>query len=170
VKCKTISVLCHSRRTIILIAIVAVIAIMASAIVATILEKYENLYVPSIGTIRTVGVQAIGGDINQTIQGRQYIDWGEIYPGTQTNRSFALRSVSNSDITLQLNTTNWQPTDISDYLNLSWNYTEETIRPQQTIWVMLTLSSSSKQSFISYIIGNNVTAFDFDISITPTRQ
>jgi hypothetical protein len=150
--------------------VVAAVAIMLSAMVAIILDKYENLYVPSIGTIRTVGVQAYGGDINQTIEGRQYIDWGEIYPGTQTNRSLELRSISNLGITLQLNTTNWQPTNISDYLNLSWNYTGETISPQQTIWVKMTLSASSKQSYISFMINNNVTTFNFDISITPAKH
>jgi hypothetical protein len=165
-----INLIRRSRKTIVLIAVVATASIMLSAMLAIVLNKSDTLYVPSIGTIYTIGVQVQGGDVNQTNEGLQYFDWGKIYPGTQTNRSLGLRSVSNRDITLELNAADWQPANISDYLDLSWNYTGETLSPQQTIWVMLTLSASPKRSFASFITNNNVTTFSFDIIITPAKR
>jgi len=111
-----------------------------------------------------VGVEAYGLDIKSQ-DGTPYLDWGVIYPGMQVNRTLYVGSISNVEITLVLNTTNWAPRSFSDYINLSWNCTEAHISPGEVFAVTLTLTVSDSQSFIDYLINNEVSDFSFEIII-----
>jgi len=153
-----------SKRAILLITLTAVITLIISSIISIWLSKVTNLNVPSFGTIRTLGVQ---GYWDKNLENKtETFDWGTIWPGASKNVTIYLRSISNIETTLYLNTTNWNPTNISDYVNLTWNYDETTIRPNEIIGVTLTLSASSSYSFILYLIANDVKQFSFDIIIS----
>ena len=168
-----------SRKTVLLVLIVATITILLSALISTWISGITNLKVPSIGTIRTLGVDAYGGDINTTQNGQKFIDWGIIYPGTATNRSFYIRNKSNIEITLNLTKANLTYIDSNgknvtspdqSYLNLTWNYNDTPLSPNEVIYVTLTLHASPDQSFIDYLITNNVREFSFDIYICPSEE
>lgn len=136
------------------------------------LKTYNPTQVPSIGTIQALGVQTYGGDIlnTTTTPYTQYLDWGTLYPGAQINRTFYVKSTSNLNVILTLNTTNWTPTNMSNYMNLTWNYSGITLTPGQVILVTLTLSVSSSTTFINYLITNNIQNFNFDINIKPIEH
>jgi hypothetical protein len=160
----------RKKKTILLVLLVVLITLLLSTTITLLLNRFDNLHVPSIGTIRTIGVEVYGKEINLTQDGKQYIDWGTIYLGTLTSRSFYVRSRSNMDTTLRLNATNWNPSGISDFLTLSWNYTDNTIvKPNQTIPVTITLSADSSQQFVEYLVRNNVREFSFDITIRSSE-
>jgi len=161
---------CPSKKTVLLILIVAAITLLLSALISMWLNKVYNLKVPSIGNIHTLGAEAYGGNITLKEDGAQYIDWGTIYPGTMSNRSCYLRSISNVDVKLNLNTSNWNPADISAYMNLTWNYTDTPISPSETIYVTFTLQTASDISFINYLMTNDVKEFSFDIIITAIEK
>jgi len=140
------------------------------------LGKFHNLRFPSIGTLHTLGVEAYGGDVKIEDE-TAYIDWGMIYPGELTNRSLYVRSKSNIETILKLETASWTFRDSdgeivtgppNSYMILSWNYTETSIRPSEVIPVTLTLSASSDISFINYLIANDVKDFSFDIVIVAS--
>jgi hypothetical protein len=166
-----------SRKTVLLIIVVAIVAVGLNALVATLLERYQNLHIPSIGNIYALGFDVYGGNIT-THDGIQYIDWGTNYVGSQTNRSIYLRNKSNIDTTMNLTTANWTyintqgqrvaPPSTSS-INLTCDYDNNTIRPNQEIYVTLTLSVPYDPEFVEYLITNKVAQFNFDIEISPFR-
>lgn len=152
-----------SWKTILLILIVASASIALSALVSIILQKSTSLHIPSIGNVKTFGVEAYwDADCkNQT----ELVDWGIISPGASKNVTFYLRSISNLKATFFLNATEWNPSNFSDYISLSSNYNGTAINPGEIMPITLTLSASSSYSFVRYLIVNNVEAFSFDIII-----
>jgi len=94
-----------------------------------------------------------------------YIDWGSVEQGMARNTTLYIRNEGNGKTSLSLDTTNWQPANISNYMNLTWNYNGEALFPSETVQVTLTLSSSSSPDFTEYLIAYDVTEFSFDIII-----
>jgi len=156
------------KKTIMLILIVAAVTLLLSTTVAIMLNKTSNMKVPSLGTIFVIDVEAYwdGNLENKT----DTIDWGTIPIGSSRNATLYLQSISNLKTTLQLNTTNWSPQNISEFMNLTWNYDGRQINPLETIQVTLTLSLSSSKSFIYYLIANDVKEFSFDIAIRAIAE
>lgn len=149
-----------SRKTILLILIAVGATIAISTTISILFSRIANLYVPSLGTIKTLGVEAYW-DVNVENK-TEAIHWGTIWPGSTQNVTLYVRSISNIETTLNLNATNWNPTNLSNYMNLTWNYNGATIRPNEIIQVTLTLSTP----FIQYLITNDVKQFSFDIIIS----
>lgn len=125
-----------------------------------------------------IGVEASGGDLSISQDGNLSIDWGTVYPGTLTNRSFHVKSISTEPIILQLIFSNVTfknaagdvvatTPPVENPLRLTWNYSGESINPRQQIYVTLTLEISSENEFIDYIMDNDVREFFFDILIKP---
>jgi len=154
----------HPKKTLLLIAATAATTILISTLIAIWLTKTTTINVPSLGTIITLGVEAYW-DQNLTNK-TQTINWGTIYLGSTQNATLYIRSISNIETTLNLNTTNWNPTNLSNYMNLTWNYNGTTIHPNQVIQVTLTLSAPPSISFIQYLITNDIKQFNFDIIIS----
>ncbi|NWG10442.1 hypothetical protein HXY33_01635 [Candidatus Bathyarchaeota archaeon] len=158
----------HFKKTILLIVVVAVASILLTTFVAVLLSRTQNLTIPSVGTIYVVGVEIYGGDM-KTTDGQQYIDWGTIRPGVSINRSFYIRSNSTVDIKLNLSDMNWNPHGLSGNITLSWDYNGTTISSDEAIYVTLTLSASTDDAFVSYLMSNDIQEFSFDIHIGSTR-
>ena len=156
-----------SKRVILLITITVVVTLIISSVISIWLSKVTNLDVPSLGTIKTLGVEAYWDlDLeNKT----ETINWGTIWIGSSQNVTLYVRSISNYVATIHLNTTNWNPTNISDYTNLTWNYNGTPVNPGEIIQITLTLSTSSSNSFIRYLITNDVKQFNFDIIISTSE-
>jgi hypothetical protein len=168
------------RRTLLLIIVVSLATLILSAANSIWLSNFHNLHLPSLGTIQVIGVEASDGDIT-TQDGKQFINWGTVYPGSLTNRSFYIKSVSNKPITLQLiissltfqNSEGYNVTEalsVENPLRLTWNYSDLTLNPKEQIFVVLTLEISSDPEFIDFIIDNDVKQFYFDINIKPIGQ
>ena len=166
----------RSWKTLLLIIIVSLTTLILSAAISIWLSSFHNLHLPSLGTIRVVGVEAYGGNISTMQDGKQFIDWGTVYPGTMTNRSFYIKSVSNEPITLQLTVSNLTFQDfegnivtetlpVENPLLLTWNYSRMPLNPWEQIFVVLTLEVSSHPEFVEYLIENHVRQFYFDITI-----
>lgn len=172
---KLIKIPVPSRKTVLLIIVVAIVTVGLNALVATLLERYQNIHIPSIGNIYALSFDAYGGNMT-TNNGTQYIDWGTTYVGTQTNCSIYLRSKSNIETKMNLTTENWTyvntqgqiaETPTTSFIILTWDYDNSTIKPNQEIYVTLTLSVPYEAGFVDYLITNKVTRFSFDIHISP---
>jgi len=161
-----IAFLRSSKKTVLLILIVAIASIAITTTISILLSKIEKLHVPSLATIKTIGVEAYWDPNceNKT----ETIDWGTIWPGLSKNVTFYVRSVSNFEATLNLNATNWNPVNISDYMSLSWSYNETPLNPGEIVQVTLTLSASSSDAFTHFLIANDVKNFTFDIVIAAS--
>lgn len=114
------------------------------------------LTIPSIGTLKTVGVEAYW-DPNGTAPVEE-IDWGSCTPASIYNKTIYLKNSGTALCGLNLTTANWNPLNASNYIGLSWNYTGQTLQPNEIIPVELTLTISENIT--------NITSFSFDIVIT----
>jgi len=85
------------------------------------------------------------------------LDWGSVEPGSIKNQTVFIRNEGNEPSTLFLNTTNWNPPDASDFIELNWDYNGYIVRPQATTEVTLTLSVAP--------VTEGVKDFSFDIII-----
>jgi len=152
-----------SKKTVLLILLTIIVTIAASTLVSIWLNRFDNLSIPSLGTLQTIGLEAYW---DESLQNKaETIDWGTMYVGSRKNVTLYLQSTSNIETTFYLNTTNWIPTNISKYMSLSWNYDGSKINPGDIIQVTITLSTSTSESFINYLITNDVRQFSFDITI-----
>jgi hypothetical protein len=85
------------------------------------------------------------------------IDWGILEPGSSTNRTCYIQNEGNSASTLSMNAANWNPSNASDYISLSWDYGGQLVNPDELIQVTFTLSISDTIE--------GITSFSFDITI-----
>ena len=153
-----------SRKTILLIAIVATITLISNALIAIWLSKSFNIAVPSIGTISIRSVEAYGGDI-KSINGVPTINWGTLQLGDSKNVSFYLRSTSNTQTRLTLNVIDWNPEGMKNYADLSWNYNGTQLAPKEEILVNFTLRTADTRDFANYIVSNNIKSYNFTMCI-----
>jgi hypothetical protein len=136
--------------------------------IAVLLERSGSIRIPSIGNIHTFGVEAYGGDLRSEDH-TQYVNWGTVFPGMSANRSFYLRNIGNTEGILHLNSQDWNPVDISQYLNLSWNREGISIQSQGETLVTLTLTVASSREFMEYVLDSNVTQFALGIRIESVQ-
>jgi len=173
-----ITFLRHSKKTIMLILIVAVATTLVNTIIFMWLGRFQGLHLPNISPLYTIGVKAYW-DANLENQTTE-IQWGTIYSGTSNNVTLYLQSVSNVKTILELNPTNWAflnsknatvsgPSDKTPYMNLTWNYDNTPISPQETIQVTLILKTENSSTFTQFLIDNNINQFSFDIIIIALR-
>lgn len=135
------------------IAVVALSPLFFASVSRNTLE--QSVTVGSSGTIKAVGV-GVYWDSSCTNRVTS-ISWGTAEPGTSLNSTVYIRNQGNSPATLSMNTENWNPTNASGYLTLSWNYGGQTLAVDEVVPVTFTLVVSSGVQ--------GITSFAFDIVI-----
>ena len=162
-----INLLRPSKKTVLTILIVSLSTLLLSGTISLWLSRTTNLEIPSIGKIKTIGIEAYWDEYlkNKT----EIINWGINYVGSSKNVTLYLQSTSNVETDLNLNTTNWNPKNISKYMYLFWNYNGTSINSGEIIQVKITLSNHPSMNFIEYIITNDVKEFSFDIVIKASE-
>jgi len=169
----------RSKKTVLLIIVVVVVTLLLSAAISIILNNNSSITLPSIGNIHTIGVKAYWDPNlkNQTTG----INWGTVYTGESYNVTLYLQSTSNVPTALELTITNWTfintnntiasgPADSTPYLNLTWNYNNSTLNPNQTIQTTFTLTTDNSMSFINFLINNNIKQVTMDITIQANEK
>jgi hypothetical protein len=153
---KLIHFLYRSRKTLFLL-----IGVVSIPIVLNIID---------VGTIYITGVETYGSDIKFTSEMKftgatLTLDWGTVYLTDSKNVSFYLKSTHKTPITLSFNVTKMSPEGLRPYMNLSWNYSGTQIAPNDEIAVTFNLRFSPSIDLRNYLFTNNVTSFNFEISI-----
>ena len=85
------------------------------------------------------------------------IEWGSLEPGTEKTVTIFVRNLEKNQIILNYYTSNWMPSEITDYLTLKWDYNGQAIKFREIVQVIFTL-----------VVYENLEAsgtFDFDITI-----
>jgi hypothetical protein len=165
-----------SYKTLVLVAIVAVVSVASTSLVAIMLSHSEDeIYLPSLATIKTIEVETYWDPNGENR--RENLTWNEIQiqkldgdevKMNQVNTTVYVKSVSNFRVTLNMSLTDWNPVEISDYLTISWDYNETILNPGEIIPVTMTLSASSSDAFINYLVENEITRFDVVIHIVAS--
>lgn len=166
------------KKTLILILTVAVITLLISTTISLLLNRIDNLHIPSLSNIKTLGVEAYWD--NNTQNKVEEIDWGTMWLGSSNNVTIYLLSVSTTDTTLKLTDENLtlyntnqiaiKPAEnISTHMHLNWNYNGSTLESGDVIQVTLTLRTDYSRDFASFLIENDIKRFSLDILIR-TRE
>lgn len=107
------------------------------------------------GTVKTVGVGVYWDpDCVNTVTS---INWGTVEPGSNETVTVYIRNEGNSASTLSMYTSNWSPSNASDYISLGWDYGGQSVNPNEIVEAAFTLVVSSSIE--------GVTSFSFDIVI-----
>lgn len=167
-----------SRKTILLMTITVVVTLVISSIISVWLSKISNLKIPSVGNIRTQGLEAYWDQdlANKT----ETLDWGMIRSGASKNVSVYLQSTSNFETTFNLTTGNWTfwnsdneiaagPSNSTLHMYLTWDYDNSAVHPGEVRKVTLTLYARLSSEFIEFLIVSDVKAFSFDIHICTSE-
>ena len=172
----------RSKRTLLLIIVVALITILLHTLISIQLSHNSNLYIPSIGTIHTLNVDVHGENI-QSINGVKIIDWGVVYPGSLVKRTFNVTSISNIEGVLIIKVFNWTfydstnksilgPVNKTDYMEIlidpECNMT--VLERKETIELTLTLNVTRSEDFINFIVENDIRSFSFCINIHIIKE
>jgi hypothetical protein len=111
--------------------------------------------VPSNGSIKGIDVGLYSDeDCTNSIQS---IQWGLLEPGTTANKTVYMRNEGDSNRTLTMITSNWNPTNSFNSISLNWDYTGQTLQVNQVVEVKLTLSIQENVQ--------GITDFSFDLTI-----
>jgi hypothetical protein len=138
----------------VLIAVLVLALVLSGAAYAALQYHYS---IHNHGTISTIACVALYD--NATLI--KNIEWGTLTPNSWQDKTIQVKNNGTVNIALGLSTENWNPTNASKYLTLSWNYTGQTLTPNQKIPLLLTLQTSAN------ITG--IVDFTFDIQITATE-
>ena len=118
----------------------------------------RNQTITNAGSVKAIGVgvywdQACANAVSS-------INWGTIEPGLNVNKTVYIRNEGNAAATLNMTTSNWNPSSASSYMTLSWDYGGQTLTVNEVRQVKLTLAVSPD------ITG--VANFSFDITIAAS--
>ena len=119
----------------------------------------RNQTITNAGSVKAIGVgvywdQACTSTVSS-------IDWGIMEPGGNVNKTVYIRNEGNALARLTIAASNWNPSDASSYMTLSWDYGGQILNVGEVVQVKLTLSVSSDVT--------GITSFSFDITITATE-
>jgi len=111
--------------------------------------------VSNVGSVKAIGVGVYWYE-NCTSE-VSFIDWGMLEPGSGENVTVYIRNEGNSVASLSMDTSNWSPSNASNYITLSWDYVGVSITPSEVVQVTFTLSVSASIE--------GIMSFSFDIII-----
>ena len=114
-----------------------------------------NRTISNAGTVKAIGVGVYSD--SECTSPLSSIDWGTLEPGTTKDVTCYVKNEGNSASVLSMETSNWSPPSVSDYMTLSWDYTGQPLNPDEVVEVTFTLTVSPSI--------DGITSFSFDIVI-----
>jgi hypothetical protein len=144
------------NRNIITAAVLAFLIGAASVLLVVIALLPVSVQISNVAAIKTVGV-AVYWDPAFTVR-LTNISWGILEPGETKNVSCYIANKSNVPVILTLTTSNWAPTNASNFITLTWNYDGQPIPVGVATPITFSLHVDAATT--------GITAFSFDITIT----
>ena len=147
------------ERIVAIAALALVVYISSLCLIGQVISALQsNKTISNVGAVKAIGV---GVYWNQTCTNTvTSINWGMVEPSSTVNRTCYIRNEGNSASTLELQTSNWSPSEAAGYIYLSWDYGGQSLNLDEVVQVTFTLSVSSSVQ--------NITSFSFDITISAT--
>lgn len=146
----------RNESTVVIAALALLMYTLALSIVSQVASPVlTDKTVSNVGSVKAIGV-GVYWDENCTSEVSS-INWGMLEPGSGENVTVYIRNEGNSVASLSMDTSNWIPSNASDYITLSWDYGGVSISPGEVVQVTFTLSVSASIE--------GVTSFSFDIVV-----
>ncbi|NVM56480.1 MAG: hypothetical protein HWN66_22470, partial [Candidatus Helarchaeota archaeon] len=83
------------------------------------------------------------------------LEWGTINVGSSVSTKIYIKNTGSADVRLSFTIENWEPTESYEYMELSWDYDGNPLKPGKVVGILLSLKVNSKISGIKN--------FSFDI-------
>jgi len=147
------SFLSRPKRRVLLASLVVICVLSGLGIISG--SQWGSTTIGNRGNVKIDGVGVYKDQNCNTAIG--YLDWGTLEPASAQNITLYIRNEGNHVATLFMATDNWNPTNASNYMSLSWNYDGRMLSPMETTEVTLTLSVS--------VNVENIVDFSFDVII-----
>jgi len=148
----------HTHRFFAIATLATMVLIAGVAIAAVEATRARNIGNQGKGKEVNLGLYWDNTCTNTTIA----VDWGMLSPGAASSVTLYVRNEGSSPAKLGLRTQNWNPTNTSDYVILTWNREGQVIRPLTVVTATLTLEVSANAS--------GTMNFSFDTSVIGTKQ
>jgi hypothetical protein len=135
------------------------ICVFALSLVTPALSKKPDKTVNEFSNARDVGIEIYWN--SKCTERVSSIEWGSLEPGTDKTVTLFIKNKGKTPVTLSHYSSNWNPSEIVNYLSLTWDYTGHSIEFKETVQVTFTLH-----------ISENVEPtenFSFDITIICTQ-
>ena len=146
----------RNESTVVIAALALLMYTLALSIVSQVASPIvTDKTISNVGSVKAIGV-GVYWDENCTSEVSS-INWGIIEPGSSKNVTVYIRNEGNSAASLTMNVSNWNPSNASDYMDLSWDYQRQDINVSEVLEVAFTLVISSEIQ--------GITSFSFDIVI-----
>jgi len=140
----------------------AIIAIVITAIAVTVTTAAvlsNNQTVPLNGTLNAVNL-SVYSDSSCTIPATS-LNVGTLNPGGTATQTVYVKNTGNIAETLTMSTANWNPSNASTSLTLSWNRQSYVLPAGQNIQATLTLTAAANTG--------SLTSFSCDATLTGTQ-
>jgi len=147
-------VILNRFQTLTVYAVIA--AVLAASLVTASLTSQKTI--PGTGSIQTVGVGVYWNQ--QCTNATSSLNFGLLAPGSSKNFTLYVKNTGNSVLTLSMTSRNWNPTNATNYMTLSWNREGQQINPNQVLGFVITLSVALNVQGIS--------SFSFETVISGT--
>ena len=146
----------RSEFTVVIATLALLMYTLALSIVSQVASpSITDKTISNVGSVKAIGV-GVYWDENCTSEVSS-VDWGTLEPGSGENVAVYIRNEGTSVAGLSMDTSNWSPSNASNYLTLSWDYDGVFLNPDEVVNVTFTLSVSASIE--------GVTSFSFDIVI-----
>jgi hypothetical protein len=98
---------------------------------------------------------------SQCTQTLSAINWGNLTAGASTNYTVYIKNTGTTRQTLNISTSNWNPTSTAQYMTVTWDQNSTSIAASQVVKATLTLTVSAS-------VDSSITTFSNSITITGT--
>lgn len=137
-----------------LLSIGSLIAIIVLIVSGTWAILQYSITIHNSGSIQAIGMQILDSNGNSITT----INWGSLNPGGIATYNIIVKNNGTTPINLSMTTKNWNPTNASSFLTLSWNYSGQILDQNEMLPLSLTLNVALETSgFVN---------FSFDIVFT----
>jgi len=135
-----------------------ILALTLIAIAITVM--ISQISIQNIGTVKTVGLEAYKDEA--LTEQLSFVDWGLVAPSENKTFPAWIKNAGTTDLKLGMWTDNWNPTNASNYMVLTWNYDDSLVSVDQSVPVVFTLSINTTVT--------DITDFGFDIWIVGVEK
>ena len=88
------------------------------------------------------------------------INWGSLYPGDSATKTIYIKNTGNTNETLHLITSDWNPSQAGSLISLNWNKEATQLQPSGIVAATLTLTTQGDMG--------DLTDFEFNVTIQGT--
>ena len=109
------------KLTILAISLITALSVIAASALASYIRV---IHLSSAGTITTMGTEEYSVEVYSDVALTTMltsVDWGLLDPGSTKSVDCYIKNSGSYPVTLTMTTTNWNPTNASNYMTFTWN-------------------------------------------------